>query len=452
MSTITVTAPVEEKTALNELALIGLGVLHLPLGVLMFQVPTVATAHAYGTLLFGLYVLFFKRSVRNVINVAAYAVGSEVLWRMTGAVVFYKAANYLVVILLMYALLSERSWKFDLLPVLYMLLLIPAILPTVVDFPWVEARDYISHALGGPLSIAVCLLFFHNIRMRLRDLQRISFMIIMPAMAIGSVAMFTLLTAEEIRFTTESSIIGSGNFGPNQVSSILGLAAALAILHFLTHRSPTTRPFMGIVAAWLAFQTVLTYSRGGMVMGVMVAFMGMLFLMREQQYRVEISTVLGLGALVIVAIIVPQVVRISGVTLEDRFFEPEDSGITAFTSGRYDMARADLFAWWQNPVFGTGVGGSAPYRARLYQSGHAHTEYTRMLAEHGLYGIGALVIFIIAVARGLMQQRTSEQNAYVIPFVMWALVYLLINATRMVAPAFLLGLGVASYFIGEDEP
>jgi hypothetical protein len=56
-----------------------------------------------------------------------------------------------------------------------------------------------------------------------------------PAVSIAALALFGILTNPDITFNTESNFATSGGFGPNQVSSMLGLGA-LSLLFFLGDR------------------------------------------------------------------------------------------------------------------------------------------------------------------------------------------------------------------------
>ena len=63
------------------------------------------------------------------------------------------------------------------------------------------------------------------------------------------------------------------------------------------------------------------------------------------------------------------------------------------TTGREDIARADLEVWFDNPVLGVGPGVAKEYRAATFgRAAAAHTEFTRLLAEHGILGLVALII------------------------------------------------------------
>ncbi len=67
------------------------------------------------------------------------------------------------------------------------------------------------------------------------------------------------------------------------------------------------------------------------------------------------------------------------------------------TTGRAQLANIELEAFLQNPVLGVGVGKGKELRAEEGLEGTAsHNEISRLLAEHGSFGILALLILLIA--------------------------------------------------------
>ena len=63
------------------------------------------------------------------------------------------------------------------------------------------------------------------------------------------------------------------------------------------------------------------------------------------------------------------------------------------TTGRLGAATTDLQVFSENPILGVGVGRSIEFHDTIEGiSLAAHTEYTRLLAEHGLFGLLAIII------------------------------------------------------------
>jgi hypothetical protein len=63
-----------------------------------------------------------------------------------------------------------------------------------------------------------------------------------------------------------------------------------------------------------------------------------------------------------------------------------------------------------------------------------------MAAEHGILGVAALVLLIVLGVKTFLQTRTLMARAFVVAMLIWMALFLAINAMRIAAPAFLLGL------------
>src|SRR5690606_21380738 len=80
------------------------------------------------------------------------------------------------------------------------------------------------------------------------------------------------------------------------------------------------------------------------------------------------------------------------------------------------------------------------YREQLGFRISAHTEYTRMLAEHGMFGLVALgCLLALGTVPVLRRQRPGERGVH-LALVFWAFAFFVVSAFRLAAPAFLLGL------------
>ncbi len=105
----------------------------------------------------------------------------------------------------------------------------------------------------------------------------------------------------------------------------------------------------------------------------------------------------------------------------------------------------------QFPLFGVGPGQSDAYHALTFRAASAHTEYTRMLAEHGSFGLISLLILAWFSVRRLFTKGDSLSKGLLLGIMVWALVYMASAATRLVAPSFLFGLAAAKFVLqGKD--
>jgi len=414
---------------------------HVPIALLMKQLPSVATFHAIATLAVGLvWALSKRKTMLDVACVGAYIMGAEVLWRMTEAKVFWEYGKYATSAVFLTALLSRKQTEKPVLAFIYFLLLLPSAILTFTALPLSWARQEVSFNLSGPFSLMVCSWFFANLQLSKEDFHRLLKTALGPTVGIASIALYSTLTATEIHFTDESNFTTSGGFGPNQVASALGLGALFALLYILTEEKHTRlKTVMFALMLFLASQSALTFSRGGLWIAGISGLVVFLYLVRDKQTRFRVLSVAGLLFVVGQYILVPQLDAFTGGALSERFRNLS-------TTNRDLLIRADLAIFEEYPILGVGPGMAAYHRGAVVGvTGAAHTELTRLLAEHGLFGLVALFLLMIMGLQNFQRERSTQGRAIIAGMVVWSLVYMLGNAMRTVAPSFNFGFSFAKF-------
>jgi cell division protein FtsW (lipid II flippase) len=66
--------------------------------------------------------------------------------------------------------------------------------------------------------------------------------------------------------------------------------------------------------------------------------------------------------------------------------------LNTITTGRYNIMLGDLELWDNNFLFGTGVGASKLLRKNIKYKAASHNEFSRLVAEHGLFGLTFIII------------------------------------------------------------
>lgn len=416
--------------------------LHIPLGLVVRLNSVAATLHAALVLGLGLFVLFRNRRPEQIIYVVAYIAAAEPLWR-TRAYVNYEFSKYAVSFLLILAIIvQQRLLKANKLPILYFLALLPAILV----LPAFD-REAISFNLSGPFTIAVAVVYFSTVRLNRQQIKALLYIVIAPIVAVAGIAFFSIATAEQLTFVQASNNLAAGGDGANQISAMLGLGAVLAFSAAVTYNehSLLRLVFFGLTA-WFLAQSSLTFSRGGLFTAIGAIGLAYFLLLQDRQLRGTLlfwSIVLaGLGSLVFF----PLLDTFTGGQLSLRV---QDSD----TTGRGEVALVDIQLFLENPWLGLGPGQSDIEHARLFRVTRAHTEYTRMLAEHGSFGLLALLLLLVITLWPLLRPASAISRSYKIIFVAWGLVTLAHVATRMAVPGLILGLGVADLVLdsGANE-
>ena len=414
--------------------------LHIPLGLVVRLNSVAATLHAGLVLGLGLFVLFRNRRPEHLIYVVCYIAAAEPLWR-TRAYVNYEFSKYAVsFLLILAAILQQRLLKANKLPILYFLLLLPAILV----LPAFD-REAISFNLSGPFTIAVAVFYFSTVRLDRRQMKNLLYIVVAPIVAVAGIAFFSIMTADQLTFVQASNNLAAGGDGANQISAMLGLGAVLAFSAAVTYNEHRLLrlAFFGLTV-WFLSQSALTFSRGGLFAAVGAIGLAYFLLLQDRQLR---GTLLfwsiifaGLGGLVFF----PLLDNFTGGQLSLRVQDPD-------TTGRGDVAAVDIQLFLENPWLGLGPGQSDIEHARLFRVTRAHTEYTRMLAEHGSFGLVAMLFLFAMTVWPLLRPASVTSRSYKIIFVAWGLVTLAHVATRMAIPGLILGLGVADLALDGEE-
>jgi hypothetical protein len=418
---------------------------HVLLGLLMTKINAVATAHVLLTVVVGIYFAVFDSRVERVAYVGAYIVGAEVLWRMTGAHTFWETGKYASSIIFLIAMVRHARFKAPVLPTMYLALLIPSSLMVLVALGMDEARGAISFNLSGPIALAVSAAFFYFVRLPRKNLQRLLFALIAPVVAIAGLTLYGILSDPHIAsgFRRTSNFAASGGFGPNQVSSILGFGVLLLLfLLFAEGANWWQRVFLWGCVLWLTSQCVLTFSRGGLydlAVGIMLALP---FLIKDPGTRVKLIVVAVSLLLVGSYVLLPRLDAFTRGRLSTRY-ESVD------TTGRMDLVMADLEVWKEHPLLGVGPGQSEFVREWAIEPVAAHTEFTRLLAEHGVLGLSALMLLLCAGARRIVTAQSNVGKGLTAALVGWSLFNMLHAGMRIAAPSFAFGLAYAT--LVEEE-
>ena len=411
--------------------------LHIPIALLMKFVPALGTIHALLALAVGVKWAWSGRALAKVAYVGAYITGSEIIWRSVGASVFWEYGKYAVVLLFVVALFRSRHLQFPLLPTLYFLLLIPATLLTVFQVDLSEARNMISFNLSGPLALAVSVVFFMGLKLNRRQFLRLLIALIAPMVGIVAIILLGFATTD-VAFGHESSAAASGGFGANQVSALLGMGCVAAFLCVLDTKLRWELKVLlfGLVLEF-AMQSALTFSRAGVYYAATSIVAGCVLLMRQLRSALQMTVILALFFLLAYYVVYPRLDEFTGGALSERF---QNTRLT----GRAEIMDADLKIMAEHPIFGIGVGQAMRERARFFRGFAAHTEFTRLLSEHGSFGCVAALLLVIMGIRNVRVAPTNRGRAVAASLVAYSFCFMTGNGMRMVLPSFAFGLAAVT--------
>lgn len=407
---------------------------HAPLG-LWIQTQSIAVwVHGVFVLGCGIWWALNPRRPERVAYIAAYVTGSEVLWRMVTDALPWETAKFGLVLLCTVGLLSRFGLTSLIAPTLCFSLLLPSVSITVNEADPAALRGMLSFNLSGPFSLVMVAAFFSRLTMSPPRVSRLFFVLLGPLIAIGAIVVFNIVTAERIQFSYESNTQTSGGFGPNQVSLALGLGALAAFWCQLERGiRPSIRFVLFLLVLWLGAQTALTFSRGGMLGAIFSATVALLFLALDRDVRRKLVMTLPLVVVLAQFVIWPALVDFTGGNLAVRYNE---KGL----SRRDELGMEDVNLWLEHPLLGVGPGLSQRYHLDGLV---AHTEFTRVLAEHGSLGVIAMALMLLLGVRNIWRAPSPREKALVALAITWSVLYMLNSAMRTVAPSFMYGLSCA---------
>jgi O-antigen ligase len=433
------------------LPLPGFVLLHIPLALLLRFHPLSATLHALLVLGVGLIVLVFDskrgRVQHRAMLFAAYIVGAEVLWRMTHAQVFWEYGKYAVALLLIIALLRSQRPRVPVLVLFYFLLLLPSMPYTLFEEQWDlnQIRMHISFNLSGPLALFVCAWFFNGVQLRRRSLRNLLLVLLAPIVALATIALYSTLTAGQINFAGESNFVTSGGFGPNQVAATMSLGVFTTFLCLMIGGLSQRGQFLlQVIMAWLVVQSLLTFSRTGIVLMFMAMVGASLFLLKNPQARLRLLTLAVIFFLLIVYVIVPRLESFTQGAFSQRYTDTQ-------VTGRDKIAALDLEIWRQQPISGVGPGRALLFRQEAGRNASAHTEFSRLLAEHGALGLIALLLLCGVCIGNLWRNGGMMNRAVGFGLLLWVSGFMLSTAFRLAAPAFVIGLTFTCLRLNEED-
>ncbi len=430
-------APISTNHQLAQFKLpLLLTLLHIPLGILLYRAGAAAIIHPYAVVLLGLYWAFQrKEKLEKVAWIVAYIIGVEVLWRMAGLSIFWEFGKYGAAAIMVIALLRRGCRKMPILPLLYFIFLLPSCILTLTLYDFKYTREMLSFNMSGPFLLFVSCWFFSHLKVDWSQIKTLVFTIIVPLSSVAVTTLFYTATTADIQFNTESNHATSGGYGPNQVSAMLGLGVFLCASSYLLFKNKfQDNLYLGILTVLFAAQSVMTFSRGGMYNAVGALVIVALFQMRNPGQGIKrLLPIVGI-ALIFLMMVFPYLNNFTGGKLEERFDESD-------STGRIEIVESDFQIFSDNPFLGVGVGESSVERGKITQVPSAsHTEFARIVSEHGIFGIFSLLMLGLMLIYNLKRQNSVEGKAMVAGLVVWSVLFMLNAGMRLAAPSFILGL------------
>lgn len=441
-----------KSTKFSYLAII---IIHALIALAVFIVPFLSKIYSLLILIVGFSIVYQTKNRNNeVLLVAAYLVGVEVFLRMTGGNFNNEYVKFTVVFFMLMGMFYSNFSANALIYCFFLILLIPGILITnAVADSSIDIKKALFFNLSGPVCLAIASIYTFKRKILFSDFQNILIAMGMPVITTTVYLFLYNPSVKDVVTGTQSNFETSGGFGPNQVSTILGLGMFVfftqMILFSKSKRGILINAFLLI---FITYRAIVTFSRGGVFTAVamIVCLLFLLYISSNAKSRGKFILVFVVTALIGAGIWTYSSLQTSGL-IQKRYANKDAAGRVKKDrlGGREEIMDEEIKLFLNDPVLGVGVGLSKYKRLELTKEEAAsHNEITRMLSEHGLFGIFCLLILFLTP---FILYLNNRQHLYFLScFVFWLLT---INhaAMRTAAPAFVYALCLLSVKIKIPE-
>ena len=421
-------------------------VIHLLIGLAIFFVPPISKVYAIAIILVGFrYVILRKNANNEALYVAAYIVGAEVFLRMTQGNFFEQYAKYGVIGVLIIGMMYRGFSRNSILYWIFGLLLMPGVILSFFTLNFeTDIRKAITFNIIGPITLTVSAIYCYQRKISFEQIKKIIDMLAYPLMATLVYMYLYTPSVKDVVTNTESNFETSGGFGPNQVSTILGLGIFVFFVKIvLSSKTSLIRNINILFFVIITFRGIVTFSRGGVITGfVMIIIVVVLLLLYTRSYvKSKIVMLVVFGVIALAGIWAYSSIQTGGL-IDKRYANQDARGREKASklTGRERLIESEFNMFLDNPVFGIGVGKNKEYRLETTGVDAAsHNEITRMLAEHGMFGLFGLIILLVTP---MALYLNNKQNIFVFSFVVFWLLTINHAAMRLAAPAFIYALSL----------
>lgn len=396
--------------------------LHLILGVLSTISPYFLVAWFFFFIGYQLGNILLRPNKFSAINIAElliYGSAFELLARMANAspLIPYELGKYFILLLSLIGLLITKENKaVNWIGPLILLFIIPSFF---IDLSGKVTFKEFRYNVFGIINVGMVVWFFSKLKISIDTYISWIRLLIFPCMAVLAFAYFKTPDYDDIEFSLGANFATTGGFGSNQVSTVLGFGAYLCIISLILN-SRITGYKMGdfVLLAGFIVQGLLTFSRGGMLVAALAHVVFLFYTLKlknEDRKKYNIPKlgkyVLPVSVLIVVLALVANMItggmlflRYQGQTV-GTLSGSKEVDLNHFTTNRFNIMLGDLKLWAEYPVLGVGASAS-PYLRTIERGENPHVEFSRLLAEHGFFGL----VIIVLIALVLINRIRAAPN------------------------------------------
>lgn len=436
---------------------IKLLLIHIGIGFGVYIFRPIAILYFFATLIFFTFKIFQTANKRNAALIAAvYVTAGEVFFRMTisESILPWDGGKYSVIAFVTFGLFFSGTSRKSIPYWIYLLLLIPGIVYSAVTLDYdTDVKKAIFFNLSGPICLGIAALYCYNRNITKAQLQQVLWSLAMPVVAMTTYLYFYTPATQSVLNGTASNFALSGGFGPNQVSTALGIGMFAVFTQILIHSKNRFLLIVNVLLLGLiTYRAIITFSRGGVLTALLISiafvyayFQGVSF-SRKRNLVGYIAVIA--GVLFLTWFITS--IRTRGL-IDMRYANKDAAGRVKedLSTGRKELISSELTFFLDNPIMGIGVGKTKEYREEKYGILAAtHNEVSRLLSEHGIFGVAALIILVLTPFTYRLQNRKNYLFFSFLGF--W---FLTINhsSMRIAAPALIYALSLLNIVDDKKE-
>ena len=354
-------------------------------------------------------IFLLSSSFRYFIPFFVYIASFDVLGRMLKSSPFipWELSKYFIIATSLILIVSKKIKVNINSGFFLLLLLIPGFLVRESDL--VNISDMRSY-LFGPISMALLVIVLSGYKINKSFFDGTLRMIWLTSIVTLVYVFIKTPDYSGLTFSLSADFETTGGFGSNQVSTILGVGMFLSFYAWMNKLCFSGyHSFDGAFIGLFAYQGFLTFSRGGMVVSILSIFVYYVLFRTPKSFSEIIKNkslnpfyyfIIALTILISSFGII-QIISNGNITLR---YLGETSGtlsgdkiktFNTITTGRFNIFLADLDLWYENFIFGVGAGGSKFLRGNNLDGIAPHIEFSRMLAEHGLFGLTFMLVLMV---------------------------------------------------------
>ncbi len=428
-------------------------ILHIGYGFLIYLFPALSKIILLGILATFTFIIIDRKNRGNeALMAAAYIAGGEVFFRQTSAVIFYETGKYAVIIFLLIGMFFKGASSKTVPFWVYLLILFPGVVMVTFTMSYdFEFRKQVAFNLAGPVCLGVSALYCYYKKIKKEDYQRVLIMLLMPIIAQMIYLYLYTPSMEDVSINLQGNYAATGGFGPNQISTVFGMGAFLLCTRLFTIRNKWINIIDAILLVSMGYRAVITFSRGGVLTAIICIISFLVFFYYKQDRKTVEGTnkrILGVIGMIIL-IWMSSFAQTSGL-IGNRYANKNAAGELKndISTGRVELIETELTAFYKHPITGIGVGKGREFRQETLGIEIAsHNEISRLLSEHGILGIFALLILIFVP---LVFWFKFKNNYYFLAFVAFWFLTINHSAMRIALPAFVYGLALL-YIVDEKK-